>query len=504
MRLNRPDDLFDRVEAWDELAGFATSRAPGLRLAIVSGRRRQGKSFLLRRLVHAGGGLYHQAQEVQRTQALARFAEDVAAALGLGRGQLRFGDWETALRAALGYPERGSTDLPTKVPPELRRLLVIDELPYLLAHSPEIPSVIQELYDEARDGRMALSAAVIMCGSALSGMNELLSGTKPLRGRAQLEMKLLPFDYRTAADYWGITDPGVAFQVDAVLGGTAGYKSLIAKPPPARVADLPHWLGTCVLNPSHALFGETDYLLREDPRITDKTQYNSILSAVAEGRHAPRDIGALVGRDYNHLRHPLGVLESSGFLGKVEDVLTQKRPLFFITDPIVRFAEVVVEPNRTLLEERDIATAWSRAAPSYSSQVLGPHFEQMALVWTQRYSGSRWAVELGEVGPAVINDREGKAQHQLDVVALARGSRRYDRRARVAVIGEAKSTNRARTEADLARLEKIRDALARGGLDVTSAHLALFSRDGFDKNVARIAAARADVHLVDLKTLYSS
>jgi hypothetical protein len=29
---------------------------------------------------------------------------------------------------------------------------VIDELPYLLTHSPELPSVVQELHDEARDG----------------------------------------------------------------------------------------------------------------------------------------------------------------------------------------------------------------------------------------------------------------------------------------------------------------------------------------------------------------
>ena len=94
--------------AWDDLTSFATQPTAGLRLGIVSGRRRQGKSFLLRRVARSFGGLYHQAQELERPQALARFAGDIAETLALPRDQLRFADWETALRTALGYPARGA------------------------------------------------------------------------------------------------------------------------------------------------------------------------------------------------------------------------------------------------------------------------------------------------------------------------------------------------------------------------------------------------------------
>jgi uncharacterized protein len=151
--LERPSDLFDRTQEWRDLVTFARASSGGLRIAVVSGRRRQGKSYLLRRLVRAAGGLYHQAQEVERTQALARFADDVARALGLEPGTLRFGEWETALRTAIGYPARG-TGVGTgnaESPAGPHRLLVIDELPYLLTHSSELPSVVQELHDDARD-----------------------------------------------------------------------------------------------------------------------------------------------------------------------------------------------------------------------------------------------------------------------------------------------------------------------------------------------------------------
>lgn len=504
MEFARPADLFDRIAEWSDLAGFAALEEPGLRLAIVSGHRRQGKSYLLRRVARSANALYHQAQEVGRVQALSRFADDISAELGIGRGKLHFADWESALRAALAYPDRGVDRMPTVGASGPRRMVVIDELPYLLAHSPEIPSVLQELYDESRDQGGYPPAAVILCGSALSVMSELLSGAKALRGRAQLDLTLRPFDYLRARDYWGIRDPAVAFQVDAVLGGTAGYRPLISAAPPETTAGIGDWLATSVLNPSHALFQETDYLLREDPRVGDKALYNSILSAVAAGQHTATGIGGVVGRDHNSLRYPLRTLEAAGFLTRIEDMLTQKRPLYYIADPIIRFAEAVIEPYRSLLEERDVASAWSKAAPAFAVRVLGPHFEQLALNWTAQHSGDRWGQELGSVGPAVVNDPLGKSQHQVDVLALDRTVSRADGKTRIAVIGEAKSTKRARTQADLDRLDRIRQLLGSRGLDVEHARLALFSREGFDVNLSQAAAERADVHLIDLGTLYET
>ena len=199
--LDRPQDLFGRTREWEDLTTLVQATQPGLRLGIVSGRRRQGKSYLLRRLSRAAGGLYHQAQELERTQALQRFADEVARTLSIPEGQLSLSDWDTALRSALGYPGPGSTQSPQRNPAGPNRLLVLDELPYLLTHSPELPSVLQGIYDDAQDHAWP-SATIILCGSALSVMTQLLSGAHPLRGRAQLDLSMQPFDYRAAASYW--------------------------------------------------------------------------------------------------------------------------------------------------------------------------------------------------------------------------------------------------------------------------------------------------------------
>lgn len=110
---------------------------------------------------------------------------------------------------------------------------MLDELPYLLAHSlgSQIPSALQALVDESRDSGEGLSGRAILCGSALAVMADLLSGTKALRGRAELDLLLRPFDYRTASACYGIRDLETAFAMYAYFGGTPGYRDLLAGAP---------------------------------------------------------------------------------------------------------------------------------------------------------------------------------------------------------------------------------------------------------------------------------
>jgi len=422
--IGRPDDLFDRDQEWADLASFAGSTAPGLRVGVVWVRRRQ-KSFLLRRLARAVGGLYHQAHQVGRTSALTRFSAVVGDRLGLPSGSVRFPDWEVAFRTALGMTGGAEPSGPVGNGPA--RLLVLDELPYLLDHSPEIPSVLQELWDEGRE-RPGPPTAVIVCGSALSVMADLLSGTRALRGRVTLNLLVQPFGFRLARDYWEISSPQTAFLVDALVGGTPGYRALIEEPVPDDADQLPRWLARTLLNPAHALFDETAYLLREDPRVQDKALYNRILQAIATGRHSPQAIGSTLGRPSSALTHALLVLTSADFVRREEDVLLQRRPTYFIADPIVRFGQVTIEPYRELLEERQPERVWAAAQTSVSAQILGPHFERLAQTWTQHFAGDRWPEPVGPVGPAVLNDRQGRTQHQIDVVALPLGMHRQQRR----------------------------------------------------------------------------
>ena len=498
--VQRPESLFDRVAEWGDLTGFVSSAGPQLRAGIVYGRRRFGKSFLLRRLTEATGGLYHLALQEERRSALDRFAAAVSRHVA-GTPPLRFEAWSDALGyavTALGEGGRGP------------QVLVLDEYPYLRQTSPELDSVLQAVMDEAASGSLGRTwrgpVTVVVCGSAMSVMTGLLSGASPMRGRAALEMPLSSFDYREARGFWGIADAATALHVDAIVGGAAGYRDLTAiAGSPSRIEDLPGWLAATVLNPSHALFREDEYLLREDPRVAVEAPYYSLLGAIAAGRGSPTRIAEAVGRVPSAIVYHLDVMTSAGFVGRFEDLLTARRPSYRVSDPIVRFHHLITRPRRTMLEDRRAAEVWVDAEDTFRSNILGPHFESICRRWVDRYAAT--GTLGGPVGPtrrAQVNDRDRRRSFEIDVAAAAIGAG-GDRPAglkEVQVIGEAKLSSL--DVADLRRLDRIALLLdeRRGVTVAPRAKRLLFSAAGFGTELRATAAVRPDVELVDLSRLY--
>jgi uncharacterized protein len=321
----------------------------------VRGRRRYGKSFLLEHLCRAVDGVYTLALRQSRAMALARFADSVSGAVGYRLG--RFDGWPAALDSAIDALASARRARPV--------LLVVDEFPYLAAGAPELPSAIQALYDQRGPASGHPAVRVILCGSGISVMSTLLAGDQALRGRAVLDLRVGPFRFRDAGAHWQC-DPATAFLVDAVLGGAPGYRDLVGAAPKAGPSGYFAWLGRSLLNPSHALFAEPDYLLAEDPRVGDRAIYHSIWEAVSNGATTPTQIGGLVGMDAKSLTYHLRIMRDGGFIRYDQDVLLQRRPVIRVADPSVRFHNLVVRPNLLDLEMRTFApsgTARRRRSP---------------------------------------------------------------------------------------------------------------------------------------------
>lgn len=477
--------LFDRDREWADLVRFATDPG-GPRLGLVYGRRRQGKSFLLRALSSDLHGLYHQALEEERVSALGSMGATIAHDLGLA-SPLSFGSWDQAIR-----------DLVTRAGAE--RVVILDEFPFLTAGAPELPSVLQRIYDEARSGALP-AFRMILCGSAMSVMTELLAGARPLRGRTMLDMAIHPFDYRTAAAYWSIGDPTVAFMVHAVVGGTPGYRDLLRERTPTSMRGYAAWLGSGVLDPSSTLFSEDAWLLTEDPTITDRSLYQSILAAIVAGKRTTRALASALGRSDQALRYPLLGLERAGLIRRDDDILLTRRPLLRVSDPILRFLYAVVRPDRARFEDRRTQEAWAAAGPRFESQVLGPHFEELCREWAAHFaSGSTLGGAPRRVGFTHVNDADARTRFEVDVVVEGARHPRESRPVLLA-IGEAKGGATRRRVTDLRRLERLREVLAPRAV-VDDTRLLLFARGGFEAELAAEARRRHDVELIDLERLY--
>jgi AAA+ ATPase superfamily predicted ATPase len=481
--------MFDRQYEWEQLVSFGADPRAGAALGVVSGRRRQGKTFLLRALCQALGGFYFAAEEAADGESLRRIGESLAGHLG-APASLQFDGWHAVIDALLSLGRERAVPV------------VIDEFPYLAKANPGLPSIIQNAFAPLRPERDQSRSRLLLCGSALSFMGRLLSGTAPLRGRAGLELIVPTLDHRLAAEFWGIDDPATALKVNAIVGGTPAYRREFARDDtPAGPDDFDAWVVRTVLSPASPLFREGRYLLADEPELRDVGLYHSVLAAIAAGNASRGGIASYLGRRSGDLAHPLTVLEDCGLVTREPDIFRENRSAFRIAEPLLTFYHAVMRPIWSDLEHtRDATDLWRRSQRRFVANVLGPHFERVCRQWTRHIAPPEL---LGDhpnrVGEGVVNDPVGRTNHQLDVVAFGLDDHGGSR---LLALGEAK-WNETMGLAHVARLRHVRALLAsQGRHGAAAARLACYSGAGFAPDLVELAARSEEILLVGLDALY--
>lgn len=471
----KPVAVFDREFEWRELAGFAAAEDAGASLALVYGRRRQGKTLLLELLSEAAGGFVFTGLEQSSAQNLTALGAAYGPFRGVGL-PVAFPSWSVAVEELLALGE--GTDRPVPV--------VLDEFPYLMATASELPSVIQSALSPRGRALRRSRARLILCGSAFSAMQGLLGGTAPLRGRAARELLVHPFDYRTAAGFWELAGEwALAVRLHALVGGTPAYRGYASGRRPTSVGQLGRWAAAHLLNPASAFFREGRVLLAEETGIGDPALYLSVLAALAGGATRRGQIAAALGRKETALAHPLRILEETRLITRVVNPLHERRSTYRIAEPMIRSHQLIIEPNQARLGRHQTAAVWNAAQPTIESNIYGPHLEDLAREWAAHHATpSTLGGPPETVGAADIGCRQHRG-HQVDVVVTS-GKR-------VVALGEAKWRDVG--PADLERLRHIRDIAPNAG----GAHLLLVTAGR-----AQLPAHQPDdVHIVDLERLYT-
>lgn len=476
--IEKPDRIFDRVTEWSQLSRFLTRDQPGPRLGVVSGRRRMGKTYLLQALTEQADGLYFGATEAAEAESLSMFA----AALGrrlLSAVPVLLQNWDQAIRYLFSVADRTGP-------------IVLDEFPYLVSAAPALPSILQREIDRAVSEEQSVS--LLLSGSAMSVMGDLLAGAAPLRGRAALELVIKPFSYRAAAAYWQVSDPKLAVKLHAVVGGTPAYQRFVAGEGPVDVGDFDDWIVRSVLDPASPLFREARYLLDEDMDVRHSAMYLSVLAAVAQGNNTRGGVANYVGRKAADIGHHLTVLEDSGLVRRDADLFRPGRSTYRIDEPLIVFYQVVMRPYWAQLESGLADRVWPAVRQSFSAQVLGPHFEQLCREF-ELTASDRYDELPAEVGSGVVYDPVKRRSIEIDVVVLA--AARPGKPRRVLSLGEAK-WGRTLGERDADRLRQAREVLAARGFDTSGTALTLYSGAGFAADLTA-----GEVRSVDIDDLYS-
>ncbi|MFC6011989.1 AAA family ATPase [Nocardia lasii] len=489
--MSKPTYLFDRDVEWNALVTFAARTTPAATLGIVSGRRRMGKTYLLRALAEQRGGFYFGATTATGTESLRQFGAALGEFTGAG-APIAFDNWDHAITYLFALGGREQSPL----------LVVLDEFPYLVKSVPELPSLVQREIDRYQTEPSGIR--LLLCGSAMSVMGGLLAANAPLRGRAQLELLVQPFGYRAAAEFWDAAhDPALAARLHAIVGGTPAYRrQFLADDVPASAADLDDWLCRTVLSPLSPLFREARYLLAEEAEIRDTALYHSVLAAVAQGHNTRGGIAGYIGRKSVDISHPLAVLEDCHLISRELDVFRSGRSIYRITEPLISFYEAVMRPAWARLETGQAQQVWRRSTERFNAQVAGPHFEQMCRTFLLTGGVDQLGVDtdFGTVGCGVVTDQHQRSQIQIDAAVTEPGD--GGRGPSISLLGEAKWGTTIGVK-HLERLTRARTLLNERGWDTSACKVALFSGVGFSDALRREIADTPEVLLIGLEQLYA-
>lgn len=382
-----------------ELAALQTAyRGPQSDFWPVYGRRRVGKSELLLHFSRPHPTLYLLGKRAPAQQMMREFLEIAATT------------FEEPLLATLPV-ENWKKTLETVVSrwsKKRKLILVLDEFQWIAEKSPEIMSVLQELWD--RSWKSSGQIFLILCGSYIGFMErEVLGKKSPLYGRRTGQILLKPFGYREAAAF----HPGTSLVQQAMTYFICGGIPLYLRFFDAKKSILQN-IEQALLSEQAPLYREPDFLLREELREVEK--YYLILMALAGHSLSNREISRHTGIDDRNLHYYLDQLQGLGYVGKRHPLTAQapkKRDVRYqLLDPLLRFWFHFIYPHTSLIAQ----VGPQRAA----TQVIQPRLEA--------YFGICFEFLCREALP-VLYEREQvftayevgsywSAQTQIDVVGL--------------------------------------------------------------------------------------
>ncbi|MBO8465557.1 MAG: ATP-binding protein [Bacteroidetes bacterium] len=363
-------------------------------LVVMYGRRRLGKSTLVKRVL-SDTDVYFLADRSECQYQRILLAK-VMAQVFPNFDKLTYPDWESIFRA-VNY-RAGE-----------RFTLCLDEFPYLVEQSPELPSVLQKLIDEKQ-----LKYNLVLCGSSQNMMYGLfLDSTAPLYGRADEIMKLAPIRLPYIQEALNL-DAMSAVEEYAVWGGVPRYWELRED---RNSLDDALWRN--VLSVNGTLYEEPIKLFQDD--VKDIVKTSTIMSYIGSGANRISEIAARCNEPATNLSRPLKKLIDLGFLEKDVpfgiDEKNAKKSLYKIADPFMAFYYQFVVPNRSFIE-------LGRRLPI--EQALTAHFsEYVSMQWEKLCRDAVTGNIVNGViyGKAkrwwgsVLNDDKKPEQVEFDVVA---------------------------------------------------------------------------------------
>lgn len=440
-------------------------------LIVLYGRRRVGKTETLKEFCKGKPHVFFSCIQSTDGVQLRNFStrllrEDIPA-----RNYItEFEDWEKAFRAVLDLPYG-----------DKKKLLVIDEFPYMCRGNKSIPSILQNLWDlELRENNVML----ILCGSAMSFMEkEILAEKNPLYGRATGIYKMREMGFYDAVKFFPRYSPREQVLAYAVLGGIPHY---LRQWDPQLPID--ENIKKNILTKGCILYSEVDFLLHQELRET--SIYNAVIEAVALGSTRLNEISqkSLIedtAKTNVYLKNlvELGVVEREFSVDAgIKEQSNTSRGTYKLADNFFRFWYAFGYANFSQLEDGDVDGVYEYVIKPALHQFASYSFEEVCREFVRKLQKEnklpfRYAKMGRWYGKTTVRDEKSEgglrtAETEIDLLGIDRKGEKY-------LVGECKFKGVPFSYAEyLDTLAKLTPLKSKADF-----YYALFSESGFDEKI---------------------
>jgi len=440
-------------------------------LVIVYGRRRIGKTELLRKTFAKEKAIYFVADLGADQDQRRRFSQVVNLSHPSPFLQAEIPpDWDALLRYIITLAKKG------------RIVLVLDEFPYLCSSDPALPSVLQRIWDEVgKDSKLFL----ILCGSFIAFMErEVLGHKSPLYGRRTGQLLVHPLSLRTLKGFFLGYSPEERISVYAILGGVPAY--LIQFTDQFSIREN---IEKQILKPTAFLHDEVRFILMEELR--DPKHYLSVLQSIAFGNTRMNDIVQRTGIERGPVSKYLSVLQDLRLIER-EIPVTEKHPeksrkgIYRLSDNFFRFWFRFVLPCKSRLVEGGERKIMEEEILPHLDNFIGQVFDKIC-IQILRYLADEKKIKLNYD----LAGRWWNRNEELDLVAMAGNKPVFAAECKwskkpvgIDILKE------LRRKASLISLEGPKDNL----------RLGLFSRSGFTKEIESLGR-KGEIELIDVRKI---
>lgn len=441
---------------------------------VIYGRRRVGKTTLIKEFLKNKTAFYYLATEELESQSMKRLANVIARTTKNTLLQkIEFTDWLDLFQLIADYK------------PEEKKVLVIDEFLYLVRTNSAFPSILQNAWDEfLKDSNVM----VILSGSLIGMMQKhALSYDSPLYGRRTAQMRLTPLPFTSIYETQNLPFEQAVEQF-ALTGGVPKYLDFFEDGRP-----LEEQLKDAVFSKNGFLYEEPNFLLKSESLTA--VNYFSIIKTIADGNHKLGKIASALGQESSSLTPYLSTLSDLGFIEK-RTPITEKNPeksrkgLYFIADNFLRFWFCYVYPYKGELELDNMQIVLDEIHKDFKEKFVAFAYEDICKdIFAKLCSNNAISFVPSRIGSYWLNDYDGDTE--INVMSV-------DHQNKQVFAGECKyHTKPVDAPVYFTLKEKVDNAAEiRKSFPKYNVIYGLFSKSGFTKRMLDIAKENPNILLI--------